>query len=975
VWRAASAATLALFAAAAARGATVTSTWKAGVTGNWNDATKWTNSPTTATFPNNGNLSNTYDVVLNSGTATLNVPIAVHNLTLGGGVIEATGTFQAPGTSAITLTGSFNFTSGTYHVPITVPSGSTLTLSPGAGKRIGNTLSVGGKVAFSGAGDVELYAERPARFNVASTGYFPLDRKLTLTNLPPDPFLTKDAYGTLQNSGTMVASAGAAVVTSGTWNFDNLGKLQVTAPFAMSGLPVRNLAGGLFDLTTATAAMTIDAPSYDASVELAGGMRLVAGSSLTLRAGTVSVEAPSVTNAGTITFATETHVAQATTIPGTVNFVTNTARLLLNANLALTGPAAFDNGAMISGTARLSASNLTLGASVVLNRADVNVVAGGALHLSASGSNRLIWSGRLTINGAADWAGNATGKLVADFDPARLEIGAAGSMDVRPSATASLERIDRGTVTAPDALANAGLLTVGDGGTFTVGKTWSMTNSGTLRVGAGTVEIATPALSSSGTIDLRPGAWLHDNTFGQGSTVARVDLLSSGRLTVASGATAWFEDGGSGNLLTNAGTVEVAGGRFLNWHWNVSNSGTFHVTDPAGRIYLAGPTLDNSGTIRADAGTLQIDTPSVTNRGVIELRTGAVGQFTPSGGATFTITAAGRMTVGGSATATFAGPSANGSLIANAGTVDVDHGRLTLNWSGSNTGVVRSEGGLIELSGTSYTNAGRIELAAGATLTARSTFRNAAAGVISIGPSATATFTPSDAMVNDGVIDVDHGQVTINSGTSFVNSGSVRVTSGAVKLYAGAFTNTGNIDLRAGGGAVISGTFNVNGIRAQILAGYHGGAWDGPGIRSASAAADPTTAVGYAVATGPGTFLGVSFAAGDILVRHTNSGDATLDGTVNFDDLLALAKSYNATGAHWYQGDFSYDGVVNFDDLLILAKNYNAAMPAADAVPGATAAFGADLAAAFAQVPEPSATLLTSAACGFALRRRRRKSR
>src|SRR3954471_4986582 len=60
--------------------ATVTSTWKAGVTGNWNDATKWTNSPTAATFPNNGNLGNTYDVVVNSGTATLNVPITLHNL-------------------------------------------------------------------------------------------------------------------------------------------------------------------------------------------------------------------------------------------------------------------------------------------------------------------------------------------------------------------------------------------------------------------------------------------------------------------------------------------------------------------------------------------------------------------------------------------------------------------------------------------------------------------------------------------------------------------------------------------------------------------------------------------------------------------------------------------------------------------------------------------------------------------------------
>ena len=54
-----------------------------------------------------------------------------------------------------------------------------------------------------------------------------------------------------------------------------------------------------------------------------------------------------------------------------------------------------------------------------------------------------------------------------------------------------------------------------------------------------------------------------------------------------------------------------------------------------------------------------------------------------------------------------------------------------------------------------------------------------------------------------------------------------------------------------------------------------------------------------------------------------------------------------------------------------LAQNYNTALTPA-AVPGAPVAFESDLARAFASVPEPSGALLVFAACGFALRRRRR---
>jgi hypothetical protein len=69
--------------------------------------------------------------------------------------------------------------------------------------------------------------------------------------------------------------------------------------------------------------------------------------------------------------------------------------------------------------------------------------------------------------------------------------------------------------------------------------------------------------------------------------------------------------------------------------------------------------------------------------------------------------------------------------------------------------------------------------------------------------------------------------------------------------------------------------------------------------------------------------------------------------------LVRLAQNYNTTGKSWWQGDFTYDGVVNFNDLVKLAQNYNTTLPTTP-IPGAPTNFQSDLAAALAQVPEPT---------------------
>lgn len=63
---------------------------------------------------------------------------------------------------------------------------------------------------------------------------------------------------------------------------------------------------------------------------------------------------------------------------------------------------------------------------------------------------------------------------------------------------------------------------------------------------------------------------------------------------------------------------------------------------------------------------------------------------------------------------------------------------------------------------------------------------------------------------------------------------------------------------------------------------------------------------------------------------YTLGGDATRDRTVDFNDLVALAQSYNQSGKTFTQGNFNYDpaGMVDFNDLVILAQHYGTSLAA-----------------------------------------------
>jgi autotransporter-associated beta strand protein len=256
--------------------------------------------------------------------------------------------------------------------------------------------------------------------------------------------------------------------------------------------------------------------------------------------------------------------------------------------------------------------------------------------------------------------------------------------------------------------------------------------------------------------------------------------------------------------------------------------------------------------------------------------------------------------------------------------------------------------------------------------------------------------TSSGVTVNTGTFDAAATQsvkaMTVNAnGTTLITAGLLTVGN---NLTATPLVNNGKIDLTSRGLIVDTSPGNdaaaLATIRSQIITGFHesapgvgDGDWLGAtGITSSTAAADASAkGVGYALASdilGPtgGTFMGATVDGDAVLTRYTLLGDATLDGQVNFADLVQLAQNYNVVdGARtWFTGDFTYDGNTNFADLVKLAQNYNTALPT-EPIPGASADFQADLAAAFASVPEPGALgLIGLAACGLAGRRRRRGS-
>jgi hypothetical protein len=449
-------------------------------------------------------------------------------------------------------------------------------------------------------------------------------------------------------------------------------------------------------------------------------------------------------------------------------------------------------------------------------------------------------------------------------------------------------------------------------------------------------------------------------------------------------------DDGTGNLfvtpVNNQGVIDLLAGSTL-------NAGGFNQTSS---VNLAATATFNVTA----AGSNAADNLAVTGAA----GTGSFSQVTGSSAAlnNVNVAAGTKLALGGAGTTTVS------NSLNLAGDLDVNDGTLNLPITGTGAGNVTVNGGLLQTQVTSngvgtgtvtLNNSGQVQVQ-GNGLTSNAITVNNKALLTVTGSVASSTGVTVN---NTAQFDAASAQ-TVKALT--VNGGQARVVSAVTKIVLTVGDGTqassqlsltgGKLDLMTNGVAVhyAAGADNdaaaLASVRSQIIAGYNpstptagDGKWDGAtGITSSSIGS--LNAVGYALAGDvlpftngtTDTFLGTTVDKNTVVARFTLSGDLNLDGSVDFLDLAKLAQSYNVTDGtrQWSTGDVNYDGNTDFLDLAKMAQNYNTAL-GAPAVPGASVDFNADLARAFAAVPEPgSISLLGLGAVALLARRRNRRT-
>jgi hypothetical protein len=177
------------------------------------------------------------------------------------------------------------------------------------------------------------------------------------------------------------------------------------------------------------------------------------------------------------------------------------------------------------------------------------------------------------------------------------------------------------------------------------------------------------------------------------------------------------------------------------------------------------------------------------------------------------------------------------------------------------------------------------------------------------------------------------GLIDVRAGGKYVIPAEANavLTTGNEELYGTIdLNNNAWVMLASGGG----GTPAEDLIYGALRNGLADGSWTGTAGAASIAcshAGDTTElldGLGFYVGSQlPGSVVrGMPVQPADAVMAYGLFGDADLDGSVEFDDLVAMAAHYNQSSTRWIDGDFNYDNVVNFDDLLTLAANYGVSL-------------------------------------------------
>jgi hypothetical protein len=832
--------------------------------------------------------------------------------------------------------------------------------------RSDSAAAFGGSVTLTGSGFSTVSVAKLTDFggtgNALSINNLTLGgQTLNVTGADNDVF-------TVINPVTMTGSAPTTINTTAA---DALFQGALTGAGALVKNGVRLLrldGGGTFGATTVnagtlivnnawtTAGVTVGGTSSAATLQM-GGAGLNATGNLTINAGTLRIAKANISDA--------IPVASALTV-GTngdvrVEYAGQTASTLANSIVVDTSLAARTlTLAATSGGPATQGSTFTVGAPIVKSGANgLTVVAQADTALDdgfnalvrppsrlVMGPNQtfatdLVFNGGIVIGKGNVLAGSGASPFGTSANPLNLNLTDSTVGAMVADGTSSAQFTKTVNTTGPRKRLGAFFNPAGLAGTQTINFTGSFTwNDGTtplyVMIPAGNVAGAA-AVSPWNGIIVDPGTMLQVNS---GATLD--NILTSTATTVTSTAPVYVGGGGTVRFTTGiARTLSQAKGL-------------------AGTVTVLDNTLFQSNTTGQHFDG-------------VELRTG-----TYQTGATTAQTLSGGLAVNASP---FDPSRTTSNLI-----TDSD---LNLNGVGAAQAFKIGFGQTLAKSGTGTVNIN------GDQLHGLNSTLQVNAGMVNLN---------TDGGMNNGGTPVNNLTLSVNNGAS-VNLGVTQHLSqvsingnGQVKLsitapkvlevtsvsaLGGKLDLTSNrliVDYGAGFGSSMSS------VRQQIISGYNasGTLWTGNGIMSSTAAGSPfNMGIGYAESSdvlGPtgGVFGGENVDGNSVLVRYTKLGDVNLDGSVDFLDLARLAQNYNTTvssltDSWWARGDFNYDGVVDFNDLAKLAQNYNTALPGGAAPVSGSADFASDLAAAFAQAPEPGTIgVLGVLGLGAMLRRGRR---
>jgi autotransporter-associated beta strand protein/T5SS/PEP-CTERM-associated repeat protein len=849
----------------------------------------------------------------NSGTHALT--LADSSLEVGNEVLIAN---IGPSVGTLSLTGTSSIRSGgNFLVGNTADTQGTVTVADSS------TLTSVGQLRVGDGGSGQLTASGSAALTV-------------------DQVLIGNATGStgtlsLGDSAVLQSSGYIAVGNAGTGTLDLSGNANLTVQFDLNVADFGTGTLTLADTATAAAGSLFAGKNPDTSgdISVSGGQLLQTaadGSFIVGRDG-----------AGTLTIGGTGQVVAAAT-GGLVLAATSTSQ---------TGAVNLDGGVLE--VARISRGSGT-GAVVSFN--------GGTLRASATADgtfisgldNLLILPGGATIDSA--------GRTIS-VDQPFIDAGGGG---LTKAGEGTLVLAADSFYSGPTAVA-AGTLRINGNNALAVGPV-SVAADGTLG-GSGTVGGVT---SLGGGATLAPGNSPGNLTFAQGLTLADGGNYNW-QLANAAGTAgiAW-------DTVTVAGTLDItatSADPFAINLWTLSSTGP-DVDGPAANF---DPTTSYSWRIATAASITGFSEDAFEI--VTTSANGTAGFANSTSGGTFSLALAGNdlnllFTPGSGPTDIIIDVPSGTETQAEAGyptigaatsVTKIGAGTVVFDAANAYSGPTTISAGTLEVAAADALAATNVTVDSAATLSiAAGTTMRSPSVIVDGGTLAAAGLAINDTTgitslaINAGTL-AGSPAVTIDGGgeLALVQDARVSVAVGSLAVTEG--SGGGRLDLGAGQVAIAAGGITAEDLRADIIAGRNGGAWNGSAgiMSSAAAASGGSRAVGYVVA-GDGSAT-ISFAA---------PGDTDLSGQVNVFDLIEIdsaGKFGNGQAAVWSQGDFNYDGVSNVFDLIGIdssgAYGTGPYFPASPTVAGGLGQVAA--------VPEPGLlAVLGGALAGLAYARRRR---